>query len=70
MSDMDHCHYCAGIHPGVRCPAVKAIDYYPNGTIKRVEFVGPPPTLIGVAPAQPWDWNRPFPMPAHLMSTD
>lgn len=25
-------------HFGEACPRVKAIEYYPNGTIKRVEF--------------------------------
>lgn len=37
------CRYCggmqlAGIHPLERCPAVRAIDYFPDGTVKRLEF--------------------------------
>ena len=33
------CRYCGLIHtdPGI-CPRVKAIEYHPDGTIKRVEF--------------------------------
>lgn len=31
-----HCGHYGG-HDGV-CPNVKAIEYYPNGTVKRVEY--------------------------------
>lgn len=31
------CGWCNGYHSG-RCPKVKAIEYHPNGTVKRVEF--------------------------------
>lgn len=34
------CQYCGGFpHQGI-CPTVKAIEYHPDGTIKRVEFKG------------------------------
>ncbi len=35
------CYFCgADTHPlNVRCPSIKAYDYYPDGKIKRVEFV-------------------------------
>ena len=36
---MDKCPYCQHYHGG-NCPAVKAIEYHPNGQIKRVEFWG------------------------------
>lgn len=46
------CGYCGLIHlGGGRCPSVKAIEYYPNGTVKRVEFVGSPSLPAAVAPA-------------------
>ena len=32
------CPWCSDHHSG-RCPMVKAIEYHPNGTVKRVEFV-------------------------------
>ena len=36
------CPYCGAVHVTGRCPAVKAIEYHPDGTTKRVEFWGPP----------------------------
>ena len=38
------CPWCSGtytyiFHSGV-CPKVSAIEYYPNGSVKRVEFKG------------------------------
>jgi len=36
------CPYCSSesvqIYHGGKCPKVKAIEYYPDGTVKRVEF--------------------------------
>lgn len=47
-----NCAWCGGLHPQTICPKVKAIDYYPDGTMKRVEFkvaadYGPPIPLGG-----------------------
>lgn len=44
------CPYCGMIHilAGI-CPMVKAFDYYPDGTVKRVEFRDPQPVQ---APSQ------------------
>lgn len=33
----DNCKFFGAVH-GVQCPAVKAIEYYENGSIKRVEY--------------------------------
>lgn len=34
------CPHCGSMpHSGV-CPSVKAIEYYPDGTVKRVEYKG------------------------------
>ena len=33
-----HCPYCAAYSHNGLCPRVKAIEYYPNGTVKRVEL--------------------------------
>lgn len=41
------CSYCGMIHHGT-CPKVKAIDYFPDGTVKRVEFHKPEPLLSGL----------------------
>ncbi len=32
------CRWCGFVH-GPRCPAVAAIEFHPDGTVKRVEFV-------------------------------
>lgn len=35
------CEFCGNYHPDRVCPLIKAIEYHPNGTTKRVEFHGP-----------------------------
>lgn len=32
------CRHCGFTH-GPLCPSVKAIEYHPDGTIKRIEYV-------------------------------
>jgi hypothetical protein len=32
-----NCPHCGMIHQ-TTCPRIKALDYYPDGTVKRVEF--------------------------------
>ncbi len=42
------CGWCGMIH-GPRCPSVKAMEFHPDGTVKRVEFFAPndfPPLQI------------------------
>ena len=40
-----HCPYCSNppyhfvYHAGTQCPKIKAIEYYPDGRVKRIEFV-------------------------------
>ncbi len=34
------CPHCGGWHTNKRCPEVRAIEYHPDGSIKRVEYVG------------------------------
>lgn len=47
------CPHCGYIHTpdGGLCPRVKAIEYYPDGSVKRVEFVEQP--MVG-HPASPF----------------
>jgi hypothetical protein len=33
----DNCRHCGSYHSGP-CPFIKAIEYFPDGTIKRVEY--------------------------------
>ena len=37
LTQMSPCGYCGQWHDNV-CPRVKAMEYHPDGTIKRVEF--------------------------------
>jgi hypothetical protein len=34
---MSTCPHCGGWHNGA-CPQVRAIEYWPNGSVKRVEY--------------------------------
>lgn len=58
MSDAPECPHCSRKHDG-RCPIVKAIEYFANGKVKRVEYVTaadfPPiaPSGVRVGPAYP-----------------
>lgn len=49
---MKECRYCGMIH-GPKCPSIKAIEYHPDGTVKRIEFVTP----------ADYFQNQPLPMP-------
>lgn len=48
---IDVCAWCGRSHSGLgRCPEVKALEYYPDGAIKRVEFYTPNdnyPPMVG-----------------------
>jgi hypothetical protein len=51
------CQYCGLIH-GAKCPSVKAIEYNPDGSVKRVEFFAPNdylPKLGAPFPLPPYD---------------
>lgn len=36
------CGHCGSYHTGA-CPRVRAIEYHPNGTVKRIEYHEPTP---------------------------
>lgn len=38
----DKCAHCGKYHESP-CPRVKAVEYYPDGTVKRVEYIEPQP---------------------------
>lgn len=46
------CSHCGMIH-ATTCPKIKAIEYYPDGTTKRIEFYDLVPTVQGVFPINP-----------------
>jgi hypothetical protein len=43
------CPHCGMGHTGT-CPRIKAIDYYPDGTTKRVEYHEPKPVAWPMSP--------------------
>ncbi|MDE2105621.1 MAG: hypothetical protein KGL39_50810 [Patescibacteria group bacterium] len=58
------CRYCGAVH-GLRCPMVKAMEFHPDGSVKRVEFVDGLrdriPTIDDQLPVQPWpNYWRPY----------
>jgi len=46
------CKWC-GVSHGPRCPSVAAIEYHPDGTVRRVEFVPPLAPALFQLPAKP-----------------
>lgn len=38
------CQYC-GMSHSITCPRIKAMEYHPDGTIKRIEFHEPNATV-------------------------
>lgn len=50
------CRWC-GMHHQTVCPMVKAIEYHPNGAVKRVEFKSGadfPSVNLPDGPKPPW----------------
>ena len=37
-AEIEKCIFCRGMHMG-RCPIVKSVEYFPNGTVKKVEYI-------------------------------
>lgn len=37
LQSLQSCCHCGMYHIGM-CPRVKSVEYYPDGTIKRVEY--------------------------------
>ena len=54
------CQWCGSIERHIgHCPAVRAFEYHPDGTLKRVEFVEPVPfdpgrMWVGARPLSDW----------------
>ena len=42
----DKCPHCGIIHE-TTCPRIRALEYHPDGSLKRVEFHGQMPLAIG-----------------------
>lgn len=46
------CSHCGMLHVGP-CLRIKAIEYYPNGTVKRVEYHAPQPVITATPSREP-----------------
>lgn len=58
----DKCQYCGLIHE-TKCSLISAIEYHPDGTVKRVEFHAPQPLPIPGLPMDAgdhWDTRPPW----------
>ena len=51
-ANLNHCQHCGNYHTG-QCPRIKAIEYYANGTVKRIEFFEPTQMYSGLWQTQP-----------------
>lgn len=51
-TELQPCYHCGMHHPGV-CPRIKRIDYYPDGSIKSVEYheERPAPAVVSPLPS-------------------
>ena len=61
------CQWCGTDH-GPRCPIIKSIEFYQDGTVRKVEFVTVADHLAPLAPAVPNTWPaippiNPWPAP-------
>lgn len=52
---MNRCSWCGALHPGSKCPLIKAVVYGENGEITRLEFFGPTEVPQGYVYARPAD---------------
>lgn len=43
------CQHCGTGHTGP-CMRIKAIEYHPDGTVKRIEYHAPQPVLMPMPP--------------------
>lgn len=53
LNDPNRCGYCGCYHTGI-CSLVKALEYHPDGTLKRVEFHSPTQVLGNVVISEPF----------------
>jgi len=59
----EKCKHCGNIHE-FRCPLIKSIEYFEDGTIKRVEYMTP--ADYATIPAYvPYPVLQPYPVPVY-----
>lgn len=57
---LEKCKHCGNIHE-TRCPQIKSIEYFEDGTVKRVEYLTP--ADYGAMPSYiPYPVPQPYPV--------
>jgi len=64
---VSHCQHCGNYHTG-QCPRVKAIEYYANGTMKRIEFFETTHMHSGLWQTQPSPYLPPYEITSSAIS--
>lgn len=57
LAKQNQCPYCDNTHEG-QCPKVKAIEYFENGQVKRIEFRSLSDYLPPVQPLPDYRWKK------------
>jgi len=57
-TNLSQCQHCGNYHTG-QCPRIKAIEYYPNGRVKRVELHGAIETMLLSESVLRREWDTP-----------
>ena len=68
---ISNCPYCGVGHVGT-CPRVKAIEYFQNGMVKRVEFHEPKPVTLfenGCVASKPAPGAEPPSVPSYVRTS-
>lgn len=55
IKQMAKCQTCGTDHGDQKCYLIKALEYYPDGTLRRIEYLTPAdmpqqPSLVNVVP--------------------
>jgi len=54
VQNIKPCRWC-GLTHGYKCPIVRAMEFHPDGSLKRVEFVQPSDSMQSLQiQTQPW----------------
>ena len=64
---VSHCQHCGNYHTG-QCPRIKAIEYYANGTVKRIEFFEPAQAYSGLWQTKPSPYLPPYKITSSAIS--
>ena len=67
-ANLTHCQHCGNFHTG-QCRLIKAIEYYANGQVKRIEFSEPAQAYSGLWQTQPAPYLPPYQVTSSIGGT-